>query len=67
MEKLLRKQLKDGAYDALTSRMECTAKLTEDLHSVRKDLHLHVHPLPPQPEGQEPPNEEEQHRRMLEQ
>ena len=60
MEEHLRRQLRSGAYDKLGTLTDFTQKLTEDLQSVSKDLHLNVGWNPEQPgeaEGTVPPEE----------
>ena len=65
MEEHVRQQLKRGAYDALSDLEAFTQKLTEDLRSVSKDLHLRVVVADPPPaEGGAPPSPEEQQRRF---
>ncbi|HEX9667965.1 MAG TPA: S41 family peptidase [Thermoanaerobaculia bacterium] len=49
MEEHVRRQLASGAYDRLATLDAFTEKLTEDLQSVRKDLHLGVHWQPEEP------------------
>ena len=44
---------RDGAFDALGTIPELTARLTTELHSVREDLHLVVGPwLPPEQDAE---------------
>jgi retinol-binding protein 3 len=64
MEEHVRRQLKSGAYDRLDSLEAFTQKLTEDLRSVSKDLHLSVawNPEPPATEAGGPTPEERQAR-----
>jgi hypothetical protein len=50
MDRLLRDNLKSGAYATITSPIEFTGKLTEDLRSVCHDKHLRVGVEPPRPE-----------------
>ena len=52
MEEHVRAQLKSGAYDRLGRMDEFTQKLTEDLQSVSRDLHLRV-VFDPEPPGGE--------------
>jgi hypothetical protein len=49
MAKRLGEQLDSGAYDDLREVLTFCNQLTQDLQSVRRDLHLHVDPMPPQP------------------
>ncbi len=42
MANLLRTNLRDGEYDGLSSLAEFTERLTQDMHSIRHDLHLEV-------------------------
>ena len=49
MEEHVRRQLASGAYDRLATLDAFTDKLTEDLQSVSKDLHLGVHWQPEEP------------------
>jgi hypothetical protein len=51
MEEHMRRQLKSGAYDKLGTLDAFTQKLTEDLQSVSKDLHLGVGWDPEPPAG----------------
>ncbi len=53
MEEHVRAQLKSGAYDRLGKLDEFTQKLTEDLQSVSRDLHLRVAFNPDPPGGEE--------------
>ena len=53
MEEHVRAQLKSGAYDRLGRLDEFTQKLTEDLQSVSRDLHLRVAFNPDPPGGEE--------------
>ncbi len=64
MEEHVRRQLKSGAYDRLGTLDAFTEKLTEDLQSVSKDLHLRVgwNPAPPAGEPGGPTPEERQAR-----
>lgn len=50
MEEHVRRQLESGAYDNLGTLPDFTQKLTEDLQSVSRDLHLRVGWDPGQPE-----------------
>lgn len=52
MEEHVRRQLKSGAYDRLGTLDAFTQKLTEDLQSVSKDLHLGVGWDPEPPPGE---------------
>lgn len=52
MEEHVRAQLKSGAYDRLGRLDEFTQKLTEDLQSVSRDLHLRVVFAPDPPGGE---------------
>ncbi|MDH4158390.1 MAG: S41 family peptidase [candidate division Zixibacteria bacterium] len=45
MEELMRRQLKNKAYEKITRLDEFTQKLTEDMQSISHDGHLHVHPM----------------------
>ncbi|HSG38557.1 MAG TPA: S41 family peptidase, partial [Thermoanaerobaculia bacterium] len=56
----VRRQLKSGAYDRLGTLDAFTRKLTEDLQSVSRDLHLNVSwaPEPPPSEAGGPTQEE---------
>ena len=60
MEEHVRRQLKSGAYDRLGTLDAFTRKLTEDLQSVSRDLHLNVSwaPEPPPSEAGGPTQEE---------
>lgn len=51
MEEHVRRQLQSGAYDNLGTLTDFTQKLTEDLQSVSRDLHLNVGWDPGPPEG----------------
>ena len=53
MEKLIRKNLKNGNYKKNTSISEFTEVLTKDLQSISHDKHLSVRALPPQKPGEE--------------
>ena len=66
MAQLLAEQLESSAYDDATDFTVFCNLLNQDLHSVRRDLHLHVDfaPLPPSEPGTAQQAEEE--RRMLE-
>lgn len=46
MEKLIRKNLKEGTYATLDNLSDFTGRLTADLQSVSHDKHLWVLPLP---------------------
>ncbi|MFH1686863.1 MAG: S41 family peptidase [bacterium] len=48
MEKLIRQRYRDGAYKDITSPMEFSIKLTEDLRSICHDRHLGVRWFPPE-------------------
>lgn len=62
MEADIRERLKNKEYDAITSSKEFAAKLTADLQSVSKDLHLRVRyshqPIPARKDRNEPTAEE---------
>jgi retinol-binding protein 3 len=64
MEQHVRQQLKNGAYDRLGTLDAFTEKLTEDLQSVSRDLHLRVFwtPEPPPAEGAGGPTPEQRQR-----
>jgi retinol-binding protein 3 len=64
MEQHVRQQLKNGAYDRLGTLDAFTEKLTEDLQSVSRDLHLRVFwtPEPPPAEGTGGPTPEQRQR-----
>ncbi|MHC4943457.1 MAG: S41 family peptidase [Planctomycetota bacterium] len=67
MDELLRRKLKDGAYDDITRIGEFADQLTKDLHSICRDLHLAVRPaLPQMPDhpADEPADEEQKLRRL---
>ena len=67
MEKLLRKNVRDGKYKNITNLMEFTDQLTTDLQSVSHDKHLRVRPLPPRdPNSQSQPSAEEERKQQLE-
>jgi hypothetical protein len=61
MEEQMRRQLDSGAYDRLGTLETFTNKLTEDLQSVSRDLHLAVMwaPGPPPPPEAEGPTAQE--------
>lgn len=61
MEQNVRRQLESGAYDRLGTLDAFTEKLTDDLQSVSKDLHLRVFwdPEPPAEAGGPTPEERE--------
>ncbi len=68
MAKHVREQAQSGAYDDLEDPDAFTHRLTEDLRSVSKDLHLWVRPMPPEDlSGVEEISQEERHARRLEQ
>jgi retinol-binding protein 3 len=54
MEALLRESVRSGAYDRMVDLQGFTIRLTEDLRSISKDLHLGVAPLPPGPPAGSP-------------
>lgn len=62
MEVNIRERLKNKEYDAITSSKDLAAKLTSDLQSVSKDLHLRVRysyqPIPVRKDRNEPTAEE---------
>lgn len=64
MEEHVRRQLQSGAYDRLETLTDFTQKLTEDLQSVSRDLHLNVgwDPAPPEGDPGMAPSEEQQAR-----
>lgn len=64
MEQHVRKQLQSGAYDRLGTMDAFAQKLTEDLQSVSRDLHLRVFwdPEPPPAQGAEGPTPEQRQR-----
>ena len=67
MEKLLRKNIKDGEYKNITNLLEFIDKLTTDLQSVSHDKHLRVRPLPSRdPNSQSQPSAEEERKQQLE-
>jgi hypothetical protein len=48
MEKQIRKNLKEGRYDAISTVQEYTMRLTEDLRAISHDKHLGLHYSPPE-------------------
>ncbi len=54
MEASLRRKLKAGAYDKITSAVELAEVLSGDLREVSKDKHLSIHHAPSQPPGLDP-------------
>jgi hypothetical protein len=68
MEKLIRKNLKDGKYKKITNLVEFSELLTRDLRSVSHDKHLGVRPLPPRdPNSAARPSPEEERKQRIEQ
>jgi hypothetical protein len=66
MARLLAEQVESGAYDDLSDLSAFCQQLTQDLHSVRRDLHLHVDPAPPRPAQPSDEERDEQRRRFEE-
>lgn len=64
MEALLRKNLKQGAYEKLTNPDDFTVKITEDLQSISHDKHLHVRYIPPGTQRDEVKLSPEERRRL---
>lgn len=67
MEKLIRKNLKDGKYENTTNLVEFANQLTEDLRSISHDKHLGVRPLPPSDPNAQRPSPEEVRKQRIEQ
>lgn len=67
MEKLLRKNFKDGKYKNIVNLVEFTEQLTTDLQSISHDKHLRVRPLPPRDSNSpSQPSAEEERKQQLE-
>jgi len=67
MEKLVRKNFKEGNYKAITTLIEFTERLTTDLRSVSKDKHLTIRPsLHRDPNKDDSPSPEEEKKQRLE-
>ena len=68
MEKLIRKNLKEGTYAALDNLSDSAGRLTADLQSVSHDKHLRVVPLPPRgPDDETKLSPEERQKQQAEQ
>jgi hypothetical protein len=66
MAQRLAKQLESGAYDDATDFSVFCHLLNQDLHSVRRDPHLHVDFAPPQPAEPGGAQQVDEEKRMLE-
>ena len=64
MEALLRKNLKQGAYEKLTNPDDFASKITEDLQSISHDKHLNVRYIPPGTQRDEVKLSPEERRRL---